>query len=110
MSENPGSVAPWAGKNSKGKGKGKRGRYNGKGISKRILVLADGTWLNDEDIDPSLLETVNEEDYDYGGDAGEWEEPQVCSSCSPGGPPAGQDGVSPVSPAQTLKQCRRLQV
>ena len=99
MSENPGSVAPWAGKNSKGKGKGKRGRYNGKGISKRILVLEDGTCLNDGDIDPSLLEGY-EEDYDDSYDAGDWEEPQVCSSCSPGVPPAAPAGVSPVSGAQ----------
>ena len=99
MSENPGSVAPWAGKNSKGKGKGKRGRYNGKGISKRILVLEDGTCLNDGDIDPSLLEGY-EEDYDDSYDAGDWEEPQVCSSCSPGVPPAAPAGVSPLSGAQ----------
>ena len=96
MSENPGSVAPWMNKNSKGKGKGKRGRYNGKGISKRIFVLADGTWMNDDDLDPSLLETVNEEDYDYGGEAGEWEEPQVSSGCSPSVPPAASESVAPV--------------
>ena len=99
MSENPGSVAPWAAKGPKGKGKGKRGRYNGKGISKRILVLEDGTCLNDGDIDPSLLEG-GEEDYDYGGDAGDWEEPQVCSSCSPGVLPEASEGVSLASGGQ----------
>ena len=46
VTENPGKTAP----PTKGKGKGK-GKYKGMTVRKRIAVLEDGTWLEDDDVD-----------------------------------------------------------
>ena len=73
--ENPGRERASQNNRSPGQNLGGSGRYNGESITKRIVVLDDGTWLEDEDIDQA--------DYEANGDVNSDPNSLVCPSCSP---------------------------
>ena len=93
--ENPGKPVPWSSRTPKGKGKGGGSRYNGKGVTKRIVVLADGSVLVDDDID----QAVYEEEDDQDGEVANGGEPQVSASTAQGVSPNEFDNKSPSPPS-----------